>query len=142
MDKYGADIEWSVTGSGITGTDFDRNADTNKLILDIPTDFRGGTITITAKNKNGTETKSLPIEVQAFTSFDDTLFEISGPTTAVEIGKTCNLTYTAIGRNETLQPITWGFDKTGTPTSKQTVLVTTQSRLSPQWLMVNWLTTS
>ena len=67
MDKYGADIEWSVTGSGITGTDFDRNADTNKLILDIPTDFRGGTITITAKNKNGTETKSLPIEVQAFT---------------------------------------------------------------------------
>lgn len=128
METHGANIDWSVSGSGITTSDYTKDSTTNKLILTIPATFNGGTITVKAENTDNdkTETKKLDITAKAFTSFDGTTntFTISKPTTTattdVKIGGTLQLSYTAKGITEGLQTITWGFAADGKPNSTQT----------------------
>lgn len=128
METHGANIDWSVSGSGITKSDYTQDSTTNKLILTIPATFNGGTITVKAENTDNdkTETKKLDITAKAFTSFDGTTntFTISKPTTTattdVKIGGTLQLSYTAKGITEGLQTITWGFAADGKPNSTQT----------------------
>lgn len=128
METHGANIDWSVSGSGITTSDYTKDSTTNKLILTIPATFNGGTITVKAENTDNdkTETKKLDITAKAFTSFDSTTntFTISKPTTTattdVKIGGTLQLSYTAKGITEGLQTITWGFAADGKPNSTQT----------------------
>ena len=128
MEEHGANINWSVSGSGITKSDYTQDSTTNKLILTIPATFNGGTITVKAENTDNdkTETKKLDITAKAFTSFDGTTntFTISKPTTTattdVKIGGTLQLSYTAKGITEGLQTITWGFAADGKPNSTQT----------------------
>jgi len=128
METHGANIDWSVSGAGITKANYDKEPTTNKLILTIPPTFNGGTITVKAENTDNdkTETKKLDITAKAFTSFDGTTntFTISKPTTTattdVKIGGTLQLSYTAKGITEDLQTITWGFAADGKPNSTQT----------------------
>lgn len=129
MEEHGANINWSVSGAGITEAAYKKDATTNKLILTIPPTFNGGTITVKAENTDDdgkTETKKLDITAKAFTSFDGTTntFTISKPTTTattdVKIGGTLQLSYIAKGITEDLQTITWDFAADGKPNSTQT----------------------
>ena len=101
LTQYAGKIDWTVDSTDITDKAYD---ETNQLFtFTIPADFTGNSITVTATNKEITDSKAETKEIQVtkFTEIKPTDITITKPTTDLKHGETFTLKATTTAPQQT-----------------------------------------